>query len=151
MPFAHLVRVGTLHPFLEVLRSAGCPFERYLEHCNLLRHVHEGEPEECIPLACVLNFLERTARIEGMEDLGLLAGSCGTAASMGAYGQAILKQPTVFRALKCAVELGRDYNTSLSLRLERDGESVRYFRRFEVSSEVGLHHAEHFAQAPDSW
>jgi AraC-like DNA-binding protein len=66
---------------------------------------------------------------------------------LGAYGQAILKQPTVFRALTCAVELGRKYNTSLSLRLEREGQSILYFRRFELSSEVGLHHAEYFAQA----
>lgn len=146
MEYPALVRMGTLYPFLDVLRRAGCPIDRHLEKCRLLRQVHESDPEIYIPLASVLCFLERSSRAEGMEELGFLAGSQTRIHDLGEYGRLILAEPTVLQALRRAHQESSNYNTSVRFWMIPEGNHLRLCREFRLTSPVGLSHADHFAQ-----
>jgi AraC-like DNA-binding protein len=91
--------------------------------------------------------VERAARNEGIEDLGLRAGSRITVADLGEYGLTVRQQPTVFSAFRYSVQRVTQYNTSVSEWMEREEEGVVHFRQFRVSSEVGLRQADHFSVA----
>jgi len=54
-----LVRAGTLYPFLRVLREIGCPIEKRLDECRLLRQLDEKASEDFIPFYNVLSYLEK--------------------------------------------------------------------------------------------
>ena len=146
MEYPALVRMGTLYPFLDVLRRAGCPIDRHLENCRLLRQVNECDPESYIPLANALCFLERSSRSEGMEDLGFLAGAQTRIHDLGEYGRLVLSEPTVLQALRRAHRASRNYNTSLREWTISEGSNLRLCRAFRLTSPVGLSHADHFAQ-----
>lgn len=146
MEFAPLVRIGTIYPFLKVLRQAGCQIDRYLENCGLIRQVHEYGPEQFVPFVCVLNFLEATSRSESMENLGFLAGSQTEFSELGQYGWLVMQQPTVFHAIKLSDKLVGSYNTSVSSWTADEGADLRCYRHFSLPSQVGLSQAEQFTQ-----
>jgi AraC-like DNA-binding protein len=146
MEYPDLVRMGTLFPFFDVLRRAGCPIDRHLEQCRLLRQVHESDPETYIPLASVLCFLETSSRAEGMEDLGFMAGSQTTIYDLGEFGRLILRAPTILQALRLAQQATSNYNTSVRFWMIPEGNNIRLCREFRLTSPVGLSHADHFAQ-----
>ena len=64
-------RAAYLIPFIEVLRDIGAPVERELERAKLPTMVEET-PEEFVSNILAMEFLDRTALREGLDDLGWL-------------------------------------------------------------------------------
>ena len=64
-------RAAYLLPFIEVLRDIGAPVERELERAKLPTMVEET-PEEFVSNILAMEFLDRTALREGLDDLGWL-------------------------------------------------------------------------------
>ena len=62
-------RAAYLIPFLEVLRDIGAPVTRDLEQARLPVMVEET-PDEIINSVLSMEFLARSARREGIDDLG---------------------------------------------------------------------------------
>ena len=78
------MRAGTFKPAVDFLTSLGAATENALESVKLFPALLE-EPDALIPLHQATAF-ERVARSEGIEDLGLLAGTSVGVRALGAFG-----------------------------------------------------------------
>ncbi len=141
-----LVRVGTLYPFLRVLREIGCPIDKLLDECRLLRQLDEKGPEDFVPFYSVLFYLEKTAQAESIENLGFVVGSRSDVTDLGTYGRMALQQTTIFKAMLYAQRYIGSYNTSLSHWIAEEGDHVRFHGRFNTHVKEGLSQADQFSQ-----
>lgn len=99
-----LVRVSAFVPFLNVLGEIGLPIERRLNESHIpsaLLH----DPESLLPLAHLLGFLDRSARSEGIEDLGLRAAAQSHVAGLGLFGRILMQSASLNIALEKAARL----------------------------------------------
>ncbi|HEX5691252.1 MAG TPA: AraC family transcriptional regulator ligand-binding domain-containing protein, partial [Roseiflexaceae bacterium] len=105
-----LVRVSAFVPFLNVLGQIGTPIERRLDEF----HIPSGllnDPESLLPLAHLLSFLERHARAEGVEDLGLRAAAQSHIPELGLFGKILMQSASLAIALDKASRLIPLYNS----------------------------------------
>ena len=98
-------RAAYLIPFLEVLRDIGAPVTRDLEQARLPVMVEET-PDEIINSVLSMKFLARSARREGIDDLGWywVQNFSGSDFSAGLLA-AMRPLPTVKARLECLSEL----------------------------------------------
>jgi AraC-like DNA-binding protein len=103
---------------LNVLGQIGIPIERRLDES----HIPSGllhDPESLLPLAHLLNFLERNARSEGVADLGLRAAAQSQVASLGIFGQILMQSASLNIALDKASRLIPLYNSGQRIWIDR--------------------------------
>ena len=91
-----LVTGWNLLPFVRFLRGIGAPVERWLAESRIPERAVE-RPDTAFPLYLGLDFVERAARAEGAESLGLDVGRHESADSLGPFGRLLSRSPTLYR------------------------------------------------------
>lgn len=131
-----IVRAAHLSPFLAVLREIGEPVERWLERSDLPAWI-EQSPDERVSVRLVLDFIAGCGHSLGLMELGYLAASRTSLASMSPQVQrAVVLAPTGRARVEAAMRLAHLEDSALTLRMQREGEAVRILcdmARFERS------------------
>ncbi|AXI55013.1 hypothetical protein C1J05_11375 [Sulfitobacter sp. JL08] len=98
-------RAAYLIPFLDVLRDIGAPVDRELERAHLPTMVEE-RPDDLISIFLAMEYLDRSARREGIDDLGWHWVKRFSASDFSAELLAALQPlPTVKARLDCLSNL----------------------------------------------
>ncbi|MCB1130901.1 MAG: AraC family transcriptional regulator ligand-binding domain-containing protein [Verrucomicrobiae bacterium] len=93
-----LTRVATLSPFCRVLQEGGFEVVRSLERSGIPPALLRS-PERFVPLRRAAEFVEQTARREGIRGLGFHVGSETTLGELGEFGRIINQALTLHDAL----------------------------------------------------
>ena len=141
-----LVRVASLRGIVTFLARIGSPVEQLLERVGLRREVFDDD-EGLIPLELGMRFLDVAARVEGIEHLGLRAGSGTSVESLGTFGRVLRHAPSLAAALEAAARLVPTFGSGERLWLEIDGDEARLCHRIVAPPSDGLRHAEAYALA----
>jgi len=138
-----LVSGWNLQPFAEFLRGIGAPVERWLVEARI---PPDGlvEPDRPVPLRHVLNFVDRAARAEGAESLGIDVGRQTAADGQGAFGAALARCVTLYDRVQTSGRLLSRSNNCQSIWLERDGADVRIHSRIDYPHEPHRRHGDDF-------
>lgn len=139
-----LIRVNAFLPFLTFLKRLGSPLERWLDQENL-SPLALNDPESLIPRNLVFSFLERAARSEGLENLGLLVGKETSIAALGTFGRLILGSPTLYDAFNTIQTLAPANNSGEIYWLAEQGEKVLFCQRYIDSPGSICQYAAHFS------
>jgi len=119
-----LIRVAGLAPVVTFLRGIGAPVERLLSSANLPTFILD-DPEALISLRQGVRFMEESARANGIDNLGLLAGRDTKIDALGVFGGLIRRSRTVHEALHTAIRTMPAFNSGVRYRLTHDGHRVR--------------------------
>jgi AraC-like DNA-binding protein len=136
-----LIRVGILLPFAEFLAEIGAPVERLLTHAGLSPAVLEV-PEALVPLHGVHQFVDYSARKQGVDNLGLVVGGRMPIQALGAFGHLIAGAPTLHLALHLAEEAIRLYNSAARIWVDSEGERVAFHYHGSVEAAAAERHAD---------
>lgn len=93
-----LIRVSNLLPFIDFLNRLGSPVERWLEEVHLSPFALDN-PELLLSRYLGLTFIQKAARHEGIEHLGLLVGQKTPLSQLGNFGQLLCQSLTLKEAL----------------------------------------------------
>ncbi len=113
-----LVRVSAFVPFLNVLGQIGTPIERRLDHSRIPLEMLEN-PENLLPLTHLLNFLDRNAKAEGLDDLGLRAAAQSHVSGLGLFGKILIQSASLNIALDKASRLIPLFNSGQRIWVDR--------------------------------
>jgi AraC-like DNA-binding protein len=94
-----LVRVNAILPFVNFLNQIGAPTHRLLNQAKLPVFALD-EPEALISLYQGFAFIDRAARAEGIEDLGILVGQQTPIQALGMFGHSLSQALTMYDLLK---------------------------------------------------
>jgi AraC-like DNA-binding protein len=136
-----LMRAGAFKPAVDFLTSLGAATENALESVKLFPALLE-EPDALIPLHQATAFAERVARSEGIEDLGLLAGTSVGVRALGAFGHMIGGLSTLFQAITMVTNGIALINSAEQLWIRRRGDKVHVSHRYRVPNMVGQRHGD---------
>jgi AraC-like DNA-binding protein len=139
-----LVRGWTLVPFTRFLAGVGAPVDRWLEESRISPEILQ-RPDFRIPFTFALDFLERAARKEGAETLGVDVGRRTAAESLGPWGFVLGRCPTLYDRAQTASRILPQINSASTIELTIEGERVRVRQRFQSESEATLRHCEDFS------
>ena len=92
------VRAAGARPIVDFLAQLGAPVESLWERAKLPAKALDDR-DRFIPLQLAINFTEEASRIEGIDDLGILAAQWGGLEALGALGQKSSKpRPSMMRS-----------------------------------------------------
>jgi len=106
----HLTRVATVSPFCAFLAAGGASVQRQLEEVGIAPELLVSE-ESALPLRQGCRFVERVARKEGIDDIGLVVGSRASVARMGLFGKTLSQSLTLKDLLEKLTRLAPLVNT----------------------------------------
>jgi len=112
------VRVSAFVPFLNVLGQIGTPIERRLNDSRIPSAMLD-DPENLLPLAHLLNFLDFNAKAEGIGDLGLRAASQSNITGLGLFGRILMQSASLNIALDKAIRLIPQFNSGQRIWIDR--------------------------------
>ncbi len=138
-----LVTGWNLLPFVRFFRHIGAPVERWLAESRVSADITD-KPDRALPLCLGLDFVERAARAEGAESIGLEVGRQASADSLGQFGSLLARCPTLYSRAHTACRLLSCSNNYSSMWLDMSGEIVTLHARLHCAREPGLRHAEDF-------
>lgn len=124
-----LVRASAVLPFVKFLNQIGSPSERLLQSAGL-SNVMFDDPETLISLHQSFVFAERAARLEGIENLGLLVAQQTPVTQMGALGQLACQSLTLYDLLQTITELLHTHNSGARVWLTQQGEHTLFHHQF---------------------
>ena len=118
-----LVRAAALTNYTEVAGHLGLDTARLLrQHGLSLRLI--ADPEQRIPLHCVVALLEESARLADCPTLGLRMAESRSIADFGAISLLLTHQRTLRDALDATIQYQHLLNESLALYVEEAGTTV---------------------------
>src|SRR5439155_13826476 len=117
-------RVTWLTPVVSFLRRIGAPVERLLASAHLPTSVFE-DPEDLLSLFQVFRFMEESARVSGIANLGLLAGQDTSIDALGVFGRLIHRSRTVHEAIETGMHTTAAFSSGVRCWLAHDGDRVR--------------------------
>lgn len=125
-----LTRSVSFVPFVEHLRTGGASVDAHLAVARISPEMFNSA-ENLMPLQQAGGFISRSARLEGIEDLGLRVGTATPITSLGLFGLVLSEALTLKDLLLKLVQLipALDSGARAWLRPKGDG-----------SVELGLHH-----------
>lgn len=138
-----LVTGWNMLPFVRFLRGIGAPVERWLAESRISAEIIEA-PDRAIPLHLGLDFVERAARAEGAESIGLDVGRNASADTLGQFGSLLARCPTLYSRAHTACRLLPCTNNYSSMWLDARGEIVTLHARHHCERGPGMRHAEDF-------
>jgi len=136
-----LVSGWNLLPFIGFLKGIGSPVERWLADSRIPANICET-PDRALPLSLCLDFVERAARAEGADSIGLDVGRHATAESFGIVGAVLRRCPTLYSRMSLSCQLLPAFNNYTSMWFESAGDDVRLHARFNCRREPVFRHAE---------
>lgn len=120
---ASLVRAATLTGYADVARSVGLDPRRMLRSVGL-HPFRLDDPDVLIPAARVLELLERSAEMAGVEDFGLRLATKRQLAHVGPISLLLREEPTVRHAIRAFERHFRLYSETFAFQLEERGETA---------------------------
>ena len=124
-----LIRVAWLIPVVSFLRSIGAPVEQLLARAHLSGSMFD-DPEDLLSVSQALGFMEESARMSGVGNLGLLAGHHASIDALGVFGHLIHRSRTVHDAIQTAMNTLAVVSSGGHGWLVHDGDRVRLGHRF---------------------
>lgn len=138
-----LIRANVIHGVITLLQQLDAPTESLLAEAKLPASILH-EPEALLPLKQVLQFIENTALIEGMEHFGLLAGQQTKIVNLGALGRLLCHSLTLYDAVNTLIRLVPSYNSGDRIWLNEQEENVwlcrRFINKFETDHPQAIHY-----------
>jgi len=144
MEAVRLVRGWNLLPFTSFLTGIGAPVDRWLGASKISPDFLQN-PDHWIPFRFAVDFVERAARAEGAETLGLDVGRRTAAESLGPWGLNLGRCPTLYDRALTASRLIPRLNNAAKIWLAPDGERVRLCQRFRIEPGYDMRHCEDFS------
>jgi len=117
-------RACSLRPFVDILETMGAPAARFLQQSGIPAALL-GEPEALVPLRLAYLFLEKAARAEGIDQLGLAVGQRASTFDLGVFGGQLRRSVTVYDYLRTGVRLIGSATSGERFWLTREGERLR--------------------------
>jgi hypothetical protein len=90
------------------------------------------DPESLIPLNLGARFFDECARIEGIDDLGLLVGERSDVSFLGAFCARIAQSPTLHEGIRTAIQIQPGWSSGIRYRLFADQGFVRLVRQMRA-------------------
>jgi AraC-like DNA-binding protein len=118
---ANLFRAAILTGYFDVARAFSLDTHRLLKRAGLLG-MDLSDPDVLIPVASVLDLLERSALAAGVEDFGLRMAATRNLAHLGPIGLVAREEPTLRHALKLFERHFRLYTETLVLDFREHGD-----------------------------
>jgi AraC-like DNA-binding protein len=118
---ANLVRAGTLTGYAELARSLGIDPDHLIREVGLHRF-NLADADVMIPASMMMELLERSAAVAGVEDFGLRLAATRRLAHLGPVGLIVREEPTARHAIIAAERYFRLYSETLAFRLEEHGD-----------------------------
>ncbi len=138
-----LVRVNAFLPYVQFLNQIGTPIDRLMEQTGIpilvLNH-----PESLMPFIPAINFLEKTARLEGIEDLGLLVAQQISADHLGAFGKCVCQAATLYELLQTIIRLIKTEFSGEEVWLSEEEDSIWFHTQYLVAPYIATRHAQNF-------
>ena len=94
------------------------------------RSLHD--PESLIPLNLGARFFDECARIEGIDNLGLLVGERSNVSFLGAFGARIAQSLTLHDAIQTAIRIQPGWNSGIRYMLVADQGFFRLVRQMRA-------------------
>jgi AraC-like DNA-binding protein len=138
-----LVRASAILPFVHFLDGIGAPVERLMEDARLSPRILE-QPERLHPLHQGLDFVDRAARREGIEHLGLVVGERTSLRDLGAFGVLVTEKNNLCEAIHTVIDAVALENSAERVWLECRGERVRLCHAFCDFESAGQRHGDLF-------
>ena len=101
-----MARLSMIAPIVQFLEGIGSPFEKAMEQVHLPLEALEA-PETLVPLNILLNFIDRAADGEGIENLGIAMIGATSVLDTGMFGYLIGQSYTLYEALQRTCEISR--------------------------------------------
>lgn len=139
-----LVRSKVLAPIVRFLDQEGVTYEELFEAAKLSPRLIE-RPNDLFPLAQGFALSEEIARVLGLDDVGLLAGSHVEITDFGQLGDIVCGAATLSEALHSLIRGITAFNTAERLSLDRRGERLLFCHRFAIRPVSGQRHADCYA------
>ena len=117
----NLFRAAILTGYVEVAQSFGLDTYRLTKGVGLHR-LNLSDPDVLIPIASVLELLERSALAAGAEDFGLRMAAKRSLAHLGPIGLVAREEPTLRHAIRLFERHFRLYTETLMLDLDEHGD-----------------------------
>ncbi len=139
-----LIRVNTFLPFVDFLESLGSPIESLLEQTKLSIFAL-NDSEALIPRHLAFNFLEKAARREGIENLGVLVGQQTSLGELGIFGRMICQSLTLYDGLNICIRIISSNNSGEKFWLTQEGEKAWFCHQYINFLKANYHHAVYYA------
>jgi AraC-like DNA-binding protein len=111
------VRIGWIHPFLEILEEIGAPFDQIMWQADL-PSLAVDNPEALVPTANIYRFVELASKTTGMSDLGLRAGSRLDIELLLTDAESSWTRPGVFRSIKNFISAALESSSNVEMWME---------------------------------
>lgn len=132
MQIIPLVRAKYAYAYAAVLDRIGAPKRRLLDRAGLSARVLE-DPEAIVPAQQVWSFIGSAAQVEGIHDLGLVAGDMSIQ-DYGAFSDRLLQVPNLNQALEAFCQLARHEYSRADFYVSRS-ERAAWFCRGPIDGE----------------
>ncbi len=143
LPIA-LIRSFYLTPVLAYLERERLPYESLLEAVRLSPQLME-RPDDLMLLGQGCGLLERIARTNGIEDIGLLAASTIKFESFGWFGDMAGEAETLIDALNLFISRIPVISTGSRLSLNWQGEHLFFSHKLALRPFPGMHYGGAYA------
>jgi len=140
-PHIPFTRACAIWPALAFLDGIGAPTEQFLQQSGIPPEALE-QPESPIPLHLVFQFLDRAARSEGLEDIGLTIGQQSCAFELGAYGKQLRNALTVHEYLQTGLQMIGALTSGQKFWLSDEADQIRINQYLPGSHSRGRCHAD---------
>jgi AraC-like DNA-binding protein len=139
-----LTRAGVVLPITGFLRRIGAPVERLLAQSGLPPWILD-EPEALIPTMTTARLLTHAARVEGIENIGLLSGQEASIETLGIFGRLIRRSRTVGEALETIVRYHPAFSSNGRMWLSADGDHVEVCNAIDNGFDDGWEQVSHYS------
>jgi AraC-like DNA-binding protein len=139
-----LIRVNTVLPFVAFLHHLGAPTEKWLRQVKLPIYALD-DPETLIPRYQAFRFLEKAAREEGVENLGLLVGQQTSVRKLGTFGRLICQSLTLYDAFRTCIQIAPATNSGEVYWLVEQGERAWFCQQYLNTFNTEYHYAAHYS------
>jgi AraC-like DNA-binding protein len=134
VPFS---RVWPLNPFLHFLEELGAPAETYLSRAHISPHLIDDDLA-AIPYSCVLDFIDRASRGEGIDHFGARAGQLARPETMGNLCLLMAASRNLHEYFFLGRRFARSVTSHCDYRFFAEGDEVRFEYR-ELGGPRSLH------------
>lgn len=138
-----LARTGALAPFVRFLDAIGAPTERLLEQSRLSPQALSS-PKGLFALHQGLNFLDQSARSEGLPHFGLIVGQQTRIVELGELGPLLSSSTTLYAAIQVLVQAIPLFSSAERLSLFIQGNQAYFCHAFAFGGATGRHHGDLF-------
>lgn len=130
-------RNSAVAPFLDFLRHAGAPAERWLSQAGI-PVARLDDPGGLVALTSCYRFLELVARKEHLPEIGVRVGQRTSAFELGAFGANLAQVETVYDYLRTAIRNVRSQNSAGTMFwLGEEGDYLRVFQALSGARGLG--------------